>query len=67
MDTPDLAQAAYLELAAMALERRDLPALVGALASLKTSTLDRLAATTAHPAWAALADLIPAATTGGDK
>jgi hypothetical protein len=65
-DTPDLAQAAYLELAAMALERRDLPALVGALASLKASTLDQLAATTAHPAWAALAALIPD-TTGGDK
>ena len=54
METPDLAQAAYLELAAMALERRDLPALVGALASLKTETLDQLAATTAHPAWAGL-------------
>lgn len=55
-ETPDLAQAAYLELAAMALERRDLPALVGALASLQASTLDQLTATTAHPAWAALAN-----------
>lgn len=54
MDTPDLAQAAYLELAVMALERRDLPALLGALASLKTETLDHLAATTAHSAWAAV-------------
>lgn len=54
MDTPDLAQAAYLELASMALERRDLPALMGALASLKTSTLDQLAATTAHPVWSAI-------------
>lgn len=54
----DLAQAAYLELAAHALERRDLPALVGALASLKSSTLDQLAETTAHPAWNALAGLI---------
>lgn len=56
----DLAQAAYLELAAHALERRDLPALVGALASLKSSTLDQLADTTAHPAWTALAGLITA-------
>jgi hypothetical protein len=54
-ETPDLAQAAYLERAVMALERRDLPALVGALASLKTSTLDHLAEITAHPAWAAIA------------
>jgi hypothetical protein len=54
-ETPDLAQSAYLELAAIALDRRDLPALVGALASLKASTLDQLAATTAHPAWAAIA------------
>lgn len=53
----DLAQAAYLELAAGALERRDLPALVGALASLKSSTLDQLAEITAHPAWSALLDL----------
>jgi hypothetical protein len=56
----DLAQAAYLELAASALERRDLPALIGALASLKSSTLDQLADTTTHPAWTALADLITA-------
>lgn len=66
MDTPDLAQAAYLELATWALERRDLPALVGALASLKADTLDHLAATTARPAWAALTDLIPTPT-GGEK
>lgn len=59
-ETPDLAQAAYLELAAMALERRDLPALLGALGSLKASTLDQLAAVTAHPSWSVLADLIPA-------
>jgi hypothetical protein len=65
--TPDLAQAAYLELAAWALERHDLPALLGALASLKTDTLDQLATLTAHPAWAALADLIPAAGTGSEK
>lgn len=61
-ETPDLAQAAYLELAAMALERRDLPALLGALASLKTSTLDQLSNVTAHPAWAVLTahyNLIP--------
>lgn len=53
----DLAQAAYLELAVGALERRDLPALVGALASLKSSTLDQLADVTAHPVWSALLDL----------
>jgi hypothetical protein len=54
-ETPDLAQAAYLELAAWALERRDLPALIGALASLKTDTLDQHSAVTEHPAWALLA------------
>jgi hypothetical protein len=37
------------------LERRDLPALVGALGSLKASTLDQFAEVTAHPAWAAIA------------
>jgi hypothetical protein len=56
----DLAQAAYLELAVMALERHDLPALVGALASLKSSTLDQLTELTAHPTWSALADLTTA-------
>ena len=64
-ETPNLAQAAYLELAAMALERHDLPALLGALGSLKASTLDQLAEVTAHPAWAAISSLIP--TTGGEK
>ena len=65
METPDLAQAAYLELAAMALERHDLPALIGSLASLKASTLDQLAEITAHPAWAAISALLP--TPGGEK
>jgi hypothetical protein len=64
-ETPDLAQAAYLELAVMALERRDLPALVGALASLKTSTLDQLTQVTAHPAWTAISSLT--LTMGGEK
>lgn len=39
-----------------ALENRDLPALIGALASIKTDTLDHLAHVTAHPAWNALSD-----------
>ena len=64
METPDLAQAAYLEQAMRALEARDLPALIGALASLKTDTLDQLAATTAHPVWAVLAHR---ATKGGAR
>lgn len=59
-ETPDLAQAAYLELAAWALDRRDLPALIGAIASLKSSTLDQLGTTTAHPAWTAIADRLAA-------
>lgn len=63
--TPDLAQAAYLEQAVRALETRDLPALIGALASLKTDTLDHLARVTAHPAWTDLADR--AATQGGAR
>jgi hypothetical protein len=52
----DLAQAAYLEIAALALAHRDLPLLIGAVASLKSSSLDQIAGATAHPAWAALAD-----------
>jgi hypothetical protein len=60
----DLAQAAYLELAASALERRDLPALVSALASLKTSTLDHIATVTAHPVFAAMVDHLTADTPG---
>ena len=64
-ETPDLAQAAYLEEALRALEARDLPALIGALASLKTDTLDHLARVTAHPAWTGLADR--ARTDGGAR
>lgn len=64
MSAPDLAQAAYLELATLALERRDLPALVSALASLKTETLDHLAAVTAHPTWAAITASLTTDTTG---
>lgn len=60
----DLAQAAYLELAASALERRDLPALVSALASLKTSTLDHVAVVAAHPVFAAMVDRLAADTPG---
>ena len=56
--TPDLAQAAYLEQAVRALEARDLPALIGALASLKTDTLDHLAHITAHPGWSVVADRV---------
>jgi hypothetical protein len=60
----DLAQAAYLELATSALERRDLPALVSAIASLKTSTLDHVAAVTAHPVFAAMVDRLTVDTPG---
>jgi hypothetical protein len=60
MTAPDLAQAAHLELALRALENRDRPALLGALASLDAATLDHLARLTAHPVWSALfADMIP--------
>ena len=60
MTRPDLAQAAHLELALRALENRDRPSLLGALASLDAATLDHLARLTAHPVWSALfADLIP--------
>ena len=55
----DTAQATYLELAVRALERRDRPALLGALASLDTATLDHLAAVLAHPVWAALVPDLP--------
>lgn len=57
-ETPDLAQAARLELAALALERRDLPALVGHLASLKAAPLDHLAEVADHPLWDVLAPLL---------
>ncbi len=56
----DNAQAAYLELALHALESRDRPALVGALASLDLATLDHLAAVIAHPVWGALSSQYPA-------
>ena len=56
----DNAQAAYLELAVRALESRDRPALVGALASLDVATLDHLAAVIAHPVWGALSAEYPA-------
>ncbi|MBS2966732.1 hypothetical protein KGA66_27090 [Actinocrinis puniceicyclus] len=55
----DTAQAAYLELAVRALENRDRPALLGALASLDLATLDHLAAVLAHPVWSALAPDLP--------
>jgi hypothetical protein len=50
----DLTQAVYLEHAVRALENRDRPALVGALASLDTDTLDHLATVIFHPVWAHL-------------
>lgn len=50
----DLAQASYLEQALRALENGDRPALVGALASLDTTTLDHLTAVIAHPVWSTL-------------
>lgn len=50
----DLAQAAYLEMALRALDSRDMPALVGALASLDLAALDHLAEVLAHPVWADL-------------
>ena len=56
----DLAQAAYVELALLALERRDLPAFNSAVASIDPATLDRIAQTTTHPVMAALADQINA-------
>jgi hypothetical protein len=62
---PDLAQAAYLELALRALENADRPALLGSLAALDSATLDRLARLIpVHPLWSALlADLIPVSAT----
>jgi hypothetical protein len=56
----DNAQAAYLELALRALEGRDRPALVGALASLDVATLDHLADVIAHPVWGAISGDYPA-------
>jgi hypothetical protein len=56
----DTAQAAYLELALRALETRDRPALVGALASLDLATLDHLATVIAHPVWDAISSEYPA-------
>ena len=67
METPDLAQAAYLEQATRALANRDLPALIGALASLKTETLDHLAQVTAHPVWSALSAYAASDTNGGAR
>lgn len=64
MHAPDPAQAVYLEQAVTALQERDLPALVSALASLKTETLDHLAAVTAHPVWAAAVEHQSATTPG---
>ncbi len=57
----DNAQAAYIELAVRALENRDRPALIGALASLDLATLDHLAAVLAHPVWSALLPDLPTA------
>lgn len=64
MSAPDLTQAARLELALLALERGDRPALLGALAALEPAILDHLARLIpAHPLWGALlADLIPSPT-----
>jgi hypothetical protein len=57
----DLTQAAHLELALRALETRDLPGLIGALASLDLATLDHLTAVLSHPIWDdALRDYLPA-------
>lgn len=57
----DNAQAAHLELALRALERRDRPALLGALASLDLATLDHLADILNHPVWADLTHRHPTA------